>query len=104
MRRFRRSLRCARPPSSSPICTDAEPQGIRRLRIKFIRKLGRARTRVSLNIVKKRDIIADYSDPGSQVCTRLRLALQLDVSFILERQVYASQTRLGRRVDKDARK
>ena len=45
-------------------------QHIRRLRIKFIRKLGRARSRVSLNIVKKRDIIADYSDPGSQVRTR----------------------------------
>ncbi len=42
-------------------------QSIRRLRIKFIRKLGRARSRVALNIVKKRDIIADYSDPGSQV-------------------------------------
>ena len=41
-------------------------QSIRRLRIKFIRKLGRARGRVSLNIVKKRDIIADYSDPSSQ--------------------------------------
>ena len=62
----------------------AQLESIRRLRIKFIRKLGRARSRVSLNIVKKRDIIADYSNPGSQV--------------------YASQTRLGRRVDKDARK
>jgi hypothetical protein len=59
-------------------------QSIRRLRIKFIRKLGRARSRVALHIVKKRDIIAEYSDPGSQV--------------------YASQTRLGRRVDKDAAK
>jgi hypothetical protein len=45
-------------------------QSIRRLRIKFIRKLGRARGRVSLNIVKKRDIIADYSDPSSQVRVR----------------------------------
>jgi hypothetical protein len=43
-------------------------QSIRRLRIKFIRKLGRARSRVALNIIKKRDIIADYSDPSSQVC------------------------------------
>jgi hypothetical protein len=33
------------------------------------RKLGRARGRIGLQIVKKRDIIADYSDPGSQVRT-----------------------------------
>ena len=64
---FQAQLEVPPPPPSRPMCTDAQSQGIRRLRIKFIRKLGRARGRVSLNIVKKRDIIADYSDPSSQV-------------------------------------
>ncbi len=65
---FKRSWRCITAARSQWLC-DLDViilQSIRRLRIKFIRKLGRARGRVSLNIVKKRDIIADYSDPSSQ--------------------------------------
>lgn len=64
----KRSLRCV-TAARSKLLGDLDVivlQSIRRLRIKFIRKLGRARGRVSLNIVKKRDIIADYSDPSSQ--------------------------------------